>query len=336
MGELLSTVIDLCAVIVSTTEETPSFLVVRRAADRDAGAEAAEGLPAGPFDAEADATLEQGLRLLVRDQTGLSLDYAEQLYTFGDKYRDPREHAGRPRHVSVGYVALVSGGSLSDGGDAAWRDWYAFFPWEDWRRGKPKSIDTAIVPRLESWVAAGEQGEQEERRERVATTFGLTGAGWDMVRVLERYELLYEADCIGEALRDEAARAGGRGAAKSGGDHPPSADARAFGRPMIRDHRRILATAMSRIRGKITYRPVVFDLLPHIFTLFQLQKTVEAISGTGLHKQNFRRMVINGKLVEPTGEFEQGGAGRPAELYRFRPDVMGEQLAPGVGKFGGR
>ena len=55
---------------------------------------------------------------------------------------------------------------------------------------------------------------------------------------------------------------------------------------------------MGRLRGKLKYRPVVFELMPPEFTLLELQKTVEAISGTLLHKQNFRRLVEQGGLVE--------------------------------------
>ena len=88
------TAIDLCAVIVSTNEETPCILAVRQDGE--------EGLPSGPFDAESHRTLDKGLHRWVKDQTGLELEYAEQLYTFGDKYRDPEELAGGARHVSVG------------------------------------------------------------------------------------------------------------------------------------------------------------------------------------------------------------------------------------------
>ncbi len=68
------------------------------------------------------------------------------------------------------------------------------------------------------------------------------------------------------------------------------------------DHRRILATAIARLRAKLKYRPVVFELMPDEFTLTDLQRTVEAISGRHLHKQNFRRLVETAALVEPTGE----------------------------------
>jgi hypothetical protein len=73
---------------------------------------------------------------------------------------------------------------------------------------------------------------------------------------------------------------------------------------MALDHRRILATALGRLRGKLKYRPVVFELLPPTFTLFQLQRVVEALAGVRLHKQNLRRLVETGGLVESTGQFD--------------------------------
>jgi Uncharacterized conserved protein len=64
---------------------------------------------------------------------------------------------------------------------------------------------------------------------------------------------------------------------------------------------------------------VVFELLPPEFTLTELQRTVEAISGRHLHKQNFRRLVETGALVEPTGVMSTQTGGRPAALFRFPP-----------------
>jgi hypothetical protein len=73
---------------------------------------------------------------------------------------------------------------------------------------------------------------------------------------------------------------------------------------MASDHRRILATAISRLRGKIKYRPVVFELMPERFTLSALQRTVEGILGLGLHTQNFRRALDKTGLV--TGHWRDG------------------------------
>ena len=100
---------------------------------------------------------------------------------------------------------------------------------------------------------------------------------------------------------------------------------------MAQDNRRILAVALGRLRGKLKYRPLVFDLLPQQFTLFRLQRTVEALSGVQLHKQNFRRLVLAGGLVEATGTQEARTGGRPAELHRFRRDVLRERVAAGIG-----
>jgi hypothetical protein len=96
------------------------------------------------------------------------------------------------------------------------------------------------------------------------------------------------------------------------------------------DHRRILATGMGRMRGKLKYRPIVFELMDTSFTLLDLQRTVEAISGIRLHKQNFRRLVENGGLVERTGKRTAKAGGRPAEQFRFRREVLRERPTPGV------
>ena len=96
---------------------------------------------------------------------------------------------------------------------------------------------------------------------------------------------------------------------------------------MALDHRRILATALGRLRGKLKYRPVVFELLPASFTLLQLQRVVEALAGVGLHKQNFRRLVETGGLVEGTGRQHPPTGGRPAELFVFRREVLRERPA---------
>jgi hypothetical protein len=105
---------------------------------------------------------------------------------------------------------------------------------------------------------------------------------------------------------------------------------------MALDHRRILATALGRLRGKIRYRPVVFELLPESFTLLKLQRLVEALGGLRLHKQNFRRLVETAGLVEGTGAIERETGGRPAELHRFRREVLRERRSPGVSLPGAR
>jgi hypothetical protein len=310
--------IGLNAVIVAVTDEVPRILTVRPAAG--ARPEAGAGLDALPFtrlDPARDRTLERALRQRVREQTGFEIGYVEQLYTFGDHDRDPAVAEAGVRVVSVAYLALVREAATTGGGAAGWRGVYEFFPWEDWRLGRPEALAARIEPALGRWVAAAAgAAARAGRRERADITFGLGGTPWDGYRVLERYELAYEAGLAGERTRDH-----GRAPAGEAG----------VGRPMALDHRRILATALGRLRGKLRYRPVVFELLPPEFTLLKLQRVVEALAGVPLHKQNFRRLVESGGLVEGTGRFEAATGGRPAERFRFRREVLRERPAPGVG-----
>ncbi len=316
-----SIVVGLNAVIVAVTGEEPRVLTVERAERTPGGTRAPElGLPFGPLDPAGHRTLELGLRAWVSEQTGLELGYAEQLYTFADRNRDPSERAGGPRMVSIAYLALVREGRVSGGGRARWRGAYEFLPWEDGRSGRPQLVEKVIAPALARWVGESEGEARRARRERADITFGLRGAPFDSVRVLERYELLYQAGLVHEARRD-----GGRGSAAA------SRVAETLGVPMALDHRRLIATALGRLRGKLKYRPVVFELLPTTFTLLRLQRVVESLSGVRLHKQNFRRLVEQGGLVEGTGLLEAGPVGRPAELFRFRREVLRERRAPGVG-----
>lgn len=336
MTDPANAAIGLTAVIVAVTREVPRVLVVRRmrhdlATPAQRGSATAlsdspDALPFGPFDPVDHRTLELGLRQWVEDQTGLDLRYVEQLYTFGNQYRDTREVPGGPRLVSVAYLALTDEAQVGGTGEARWRDWYGFLPWEDWRDGPPDVVDHVIRPALLDWIHQTSKRETRlAREERVEVCFGLKPTRrYDRVRTLERYELLYEAGLVSEFHRDHTGTATGLS-----GTEPTAAQQ--LGTPMALDNRRILATALGRIRGKLAYRPVVFELLPKEFTLLQLQRVVEALAGTRLHKQNFRRMLKAGELVEPTGATDTSGRGRPAALHRFRRDVVRERASVGIG-----
>jgi hypothetical protein len=286
--------LSLDAVVVAVTAGRPRILT----AGTSAGAPPA--LPSGPLDADGDATLELGLRRWISAKTGLAVGYVEQLYTFGD--RDRERFASSTRPLSVAYLALVKEAQPAPG--AAWLDVYDLLPWEDWRSGSPPAVSAKLLPALTRWA-----GRDLARRHRVTANFG-DRRGWDPIRVLERYELLYEAGLLPEFERDRGRQPG----------------VAAPGTELAFDHRRIVATALGRLRGKLKYRPVVFELLPETFTLLQLQNTVEALTGMRLHKQNFRRLVENGRFLEPTRGLDRAARGRPAKLFRFRKAVVRARL----------
>jgi len=294
--------VELSAVVVAVTSDQPRVLAI----------EHGDALPSGPFES-AHRTLELGLRAWVEEQTRLPLGYVEQLYTFADRGRA----AGLPdeRVISLSYLALAREARAAILPGAGWHNWYRYFPWEDWRDGPNALVAETILPRLGSWAGAAEDAElRRRRRQRVAIAFGGDARSWNEELVLQRFELLYESGLVPEASHDR----------------PLPVEALLPGQAMVHDHRRILATGIARLRAKIKYRPVVFELMPQAFTLLQLQRTVEALAGRQLHKQNFRRFIENQGLVEETGDMTAGTGGRPAKLVRFRREVLLERAASGT------
>ena len=303
-------VIGLSAVVLAVRDGQSLVLTVRNSGQP-------AGLPFGLFDPDGDRTFELALRAFVTAQTRFDLGYVEQLYTFGDKGRDAPLavlEAGdlAARVISVGYLGLTPHAVETHAPESAWANGLRFFPWEDWREGRPPAL-SAIEPALRGWARG-------ESLLRARLLFALDGAPWNEERVLERYELLYEAGLAPEAARD---RGEAPGAALS-------ALGPALGEPMISDHRRILATALSRLRGKLKYRPVIFEVMPEAFTLSALQRAVEAVAGIRLHKQNFRRALERAEIVEGLGRLDQDTGGRPAELFRFRREILGAGPVSGL------
>ena len=193
-------VIGLSAVVVAIRDGAAVVLTLRPRGQ-------AAGLPFGPFDPEADRTFELALRSFVTAQTRFDLGYVEQLYTFGDRGRHARPDDTGMHMISVGYLALTR---MSDNAaalreaSAGFEPWYRFFPWEDWRDGRPGILDQTIVPLLEQWAKTGksEPSRPLGRRERMRHCFAVGGSPWDEEKVLDRYELLYEAGLVEEARRD--------------------------------------------------------------------------------------------------------------------------------------
>jgi hypothetical protein len=291
--EAASVAAELIAVIVAVTGGEPRVLTI------DQG----RALPSGPF-SSTERSLQASLRTWVERQTHHPLGYMEQLYTFAD----PGRTGGSDRRiVSVSYLGLTREAPVSGGPGAGWRDWYRFFPWED-RRKASSILADSFSPGLRYWAEdAPDAASRRQRWRRVVINFGLENERWNEELILQRYELLWEARLVPEA--------GVKGVVP--------------GDQMAHDHRRILATGIARLRAKIKYRPVVFELMPPTFTLLQLQRAVEALAGSLLHKQNFRRLIDQQDLVEETGQMATETGGRPAKLFRFRREVLAERAVVG-------
>ena len=86
------------------------------------------------------------------------------------------------------------------------------------------------------------------------------------------------------------------------------------------DHADILGTSLARLKGKVRYQPIGFELLPPKFTLSELQHLYEAVLGTDLDKRNFRKKVLSLGLLVPLKETQMAGRHRPAQLFRFDAD----------------
>ncbi|MFM7887779.1 MAG: NUDIX hydrolase [Pseudanabaena sp.] len=161
-----------------------------------------------------DETLEQAALRELQEETGIHDVYLEQLYTFGDLGRDPRD-----RIITVAYYALIN--------------------------------------LTEQQIQASTDARE---------------AAWFPIKAI------------------------------------PS---------LAFDHRQILQKAIDRLRSKIRYEPIGFELLPKKFTLTQLQKLYETVLARDLDKRNFRKKLLSMDLLIDTGEFEQGVSHRAAKLYRF-------------------
>src|SRR5215831_368538 len=152
--------IELNAVLVALTANEPVVLTLEDGAL----------LPSGPFESE-HPTLQSGLRAWVEQQTHHPLGYVEQLYTFADRNRtDPA--SGR-RIVSISYLGLTREQLSRGPRDPEWRNWYRYFPWEDWREGPPAPLARHILPELRKWA------DTRERKHRVEINFGDGKKRWN-------------------------------------------------------------------------------------------------------------------------------------------------------------
>ena len=255
-------------------------------------------LPSGPL-RDDHTSLQAGVRAFAADQTGHRLGYVEQLYTFADLGRGQHDH----RTISISYLGLTREIRRADD----WQSLTTLLPWEDQRDPAAVTLVDEMSAALRPWA---ERDDSAERRRRIAHLFGRDERPWRPELALQRYELLWEAGLVGESP-----------------DAP--ADTPWTGPRMMWDHRRILATGLSRLRAKLQYAPLVAELMPEEFTLGQLQDVVEALIGQRVHTQNFRRSIRQDRLVEATERVVRTG-GRPAQMHRFRREVIEDRRQVGT------
>ena len=233
--------IGLHAAIVAVAEQQPLILVV------SPGGGQPDNLPFGPFDPLSHRTFEAGLRAWVAEQAALKLGHVEQLYTFGDRGRHTVPGDTGPHLVSVGYLALTRIGDDSPEeltlARAHWRRWYAFFPWEDWREGRPAVLDEMILPALHRWS----QAEPSFGTGRAAAAGAARAHAAGLRR---RRRPLGRGACARPLRAALRGRAGGRGRARRPPalrpcDDPRHRGAHAFRPPPDSRHRHLAAAGPS-------------------------------------------------------------------------------------------
>ncbi|HEU4562756.1 MAG TPA: NUDIX domain-containing protein [Longimicrobium sp.] len=296
--------------------------------------------PGGFLDWVQDPTTrEAALRELHEETAVREPEYLEPLGSYTQNGRDPRQFAGHPdertgewvptgaRVASNAYLMLMPApaevtADAEETEAAHWTDVYRYLPWEDLRGDAGREAAREVLAALEEWA-----GREGAGRERIDAAFGRGFRKWNEERVAERWRLLFEARLVPEARRDRWGRSDGKG----------------FGREMAFDHRRILADALARVRGKIKYIPAALRALAgDEFTLDELQAACEAVAGRPLHRANFRRAVAQTKgdrqtrtprIVAGTGKRRARGAGGPGvapELFAFVPGIVRARLDPSL------
>ncbi len=192
-----------------------------------------------------------------------------------------------------------------------WWPLFDLFPWEDWRKAPPKVIGDILLPKCLRWNG---QLPKQERRDAayICALFGAEPFPWIAQNLAARFALLYQAGLLPEALRDRS------GASISVRHH----HIQVFGQTMYGNDRLQLAKALSQLRKNMSHSPMVKWLLPDPFSLGDLQKILEHITGIGLHTQNFRRDVLRSSLIEPSTQKPKKSMYKSAKLYQWNPAIQ--------------
>ncbi len=270
--------------------------------------------------------------------------FFETLNVYDENGRDPRQFAGHFEHgqwvgtgvrvVSTAFIALFAPLSHAsapyrgqDAAAASWESVYRYLPWEDLRSAEGRSARREIIREVtDRWVRTAESDEvAAQRKRRLEATFG--GADlrqWNEERTAERFTLLMETALVTEAHRDQW------------GDVRPEAEQLVLANdaPLAFDHRRMLADALGRVRGKLKYTPsVLAALVGAEITTPIIHRVCESVAGRPIHMANLRRaLTATHALLRPIKTIVAGPRlpGRQATRYRWVKDVDLARLDPAM------
>lgn len=320
---------DRIGLAVAEATGTLHGLLVERGQEPFAGERA---WPGGFVEQRTDADALAASMRELREEVGIAAArYVETLDTYDANGRDPRQFAGvivdgkwierGARIVSKAFLALhrmddvtISPLPDQDTVGAAWHPIYEMLPWEDRRTTEGTALVGQIRSLLRAWAGAAPADQRGAVLARVQRAFGDVDTPWNEELAGDRFRLLHDAALIDEAWRDQWGQLPA--------DLPR--DLLLPGRSLAFDHRRMLADALQRLRGKMKFVPgVIAALAGEQVTLPALQQVVEAIGGRALHTANFRRAVTTSyRLVLPAGRrVTRSQPGRRPELFVFPPDI---------------
>lgn len=266
-------------------------------------------LPATPFDAKRGQSFEDRIR------DWASIHTTAQITRILQVGASAFEGA-----INICLLALVSDRNAFMPRGARWAPICEIFPWENWLSGEPESLAKVLRPALGEWAHSCGAKDARERQRLLTMHFANTVKTWVPEHSRERFDILYEAGLLPEALRD---RTGAKISMRQ-------RHAAVYGQIMHGNDRHALAQALSLLRTEVSRSPILPALLPAPFTLGVLQKTVEAVNGLPLHTQNFRRDLMRTGLLGKTGETGRVGTSRPGTLWTWNDAAHGLPATVGM------